>query len=57
MKIWCQLPISMPRSSYESYYELLQKDYELVKRADTETVIKDEESLLPNYAIRKNHSF
>ena len=41
MKIWCQLPISMPRSSYESYYELLQKDYELVKRAHTEVVIKD----------------
>jgi len=41
MKIWCQLPISMPYSSYESYYELLQKDYELVKRADTKTVIKD----------------
>ncbi len=41
MKIWCQLPISMPRSSYKSYYELLQKDYDLVKRADTETVIKD----------------
>jgi allantoin racemase len=31
----------MPRSSYESYYELLQKDYELVKRADTEVVIRD----------------
>lgn len=41
MKIWCQLPISMPRSSYESYHELLQKDYDLVKRADTEVVIKD----------------
>lgn len=41
MKIWCQLPISMPRSSYESYYELLQKDYELIKRVDTEVVIKD----------------
>ena len=41
MKIWCQLPISMPRSSYESYYQLLQKDYDLVKRADTQTEIKD----------------
>jgi len=41
MKIWCQLPISMPRSSYKSYYELLQKDYDLIKRPDTETVIRD----------------
>jgi len=41
MRIWCQLPISMPRSSYKSYYELLQKDYDLVKRADTEIEIKD----------------
>jgi allantoin racemase len=31
----------MPCSSYRFYYELLQKDYDLVKRADTETIIKD----------------
>lgn len=48
MRIWCQLPISMPPSSYKSYYELLQKDYELVKRADTETVINDVPTGLPN---------
>jgi len=47
MRIWCQLPIAMPRSLYKSYYELLQKDYDLVKRADTETVIKDVPSGLP----------
>ena len=31
----------MPRSSYEIYYGLLEKDYELIKRADTEVLIKD----------------
>lgn len=59
MKIWCQLPISMPRSSYESYYELLQKDYNLIKRADTETVIKDvptglrSPDLVPYFGLRQ----
>lgn len=41
MKIWCQLPISMPKEKYGSYYELLMQDYELFKDKDTEIVIKD----------------
>ncbi len=41
MKIWCQLPAPMPFHLFKSYYELLQKDYDLVKRPDTETAIKD----------------
>lgn len=48
MQVWCQLPISMPLSSYRSYYELLEKDYGLVKREDTQTVIKDVPSGLSN---------
>jgi len=48
MRIWCQLPISMPRSSYESYYNMLEKDYELIKRADTEVVVKDVPTGLPD---------
>lgn len=51
MRIWCQLPISMPRSSYKSYYELLQKDYDLIKRPDTEAVIKDVLSGLTSPAL------
>jgi allantoin racemase len=38
----------MPRSSYESYYELLQKDYELIKRPDTQVVIRDVPTGLPS---------
>ncbi len=43
MKIWCQLPISMPEShpAYEPYYALLRADYDSVKRPDTEVTIKD----------------
>ncbi len=48
MKILCQLPISMPRSSYTSYYELLEKDYDLIKRPDTEAVIRDVPTGLPD---------
>ena len=38
MKIWCQKPYRSPPSTA---YELLQQDLDLVKRADTEIVIKD----------------
>ena len=41
MKIWCQLPARLPPSESESFYELIQKHYNLVKRPDTETAIKD----------------
>jgi len=41
MKIWCQLPVWEPLSTNKSSYELLQKDYDLVKRADTQIAIKD----------------
>ena len=41
MKIWCQLPIRMPREAYEGYYRLLEKDYSLAKRPDTEVLIQD----------------
>lgn len=50
MKIWCQLPLPMPPQN-KSYCELLQKDYNLVKRADTETVIKDAPTGLQNPAL------
>jgi allantoin racemase len=43
MKIWCQLPISMPEShpAYEPYYALLRADYATVKRPGTEVTVKD----------------
>lgn len=43
MKIWCQMPLSMPRNNpvFESYYRLLERDYRLVKRPETEFVIQD----------------
>ena len=41
MKLWCQLPARMPPSTFKFLYELKQKDFDLVKRPDTETVIKD----------------
>lgn len=43
MKIWCQLPISMPEShpAYEPYYALLRRDYDSVKRPDTQVTVKD----------------
>jgi len=47
MKIWCQLPISMPRSLYGPYYEMLEKDYDLIKGVDTEVVVKDVPTGLP----------
>lgn len=47
MKILCQLPVSMPKAEYTNYYELLQRDYDLIKRPETETVIRDVPSGLP----------
>lgn len=41
MKICCQLPISMPRENYGTYYELLMRDYGLFKEDGTEIVIRD----------------
>ncbi len=46
MKIWCQLPMRMPREDqqFRPYYDLLEKHYNLVKRKDTEITIKDVDS-------------
>ena len=41
MKIWCQLPQTMPVENFGPYYELIQKTYAVVKGKDTEIVIKD----------------
>lgn len=41
MKIWCQLPICIPREVYGNYYELLMQDYDLFKDKETEVTIKD----------------
>jgi len=41
MKIWCQLPICMPKEVYRSYYDLLMQDYNLFKDNGTEVTIKD----------------
>ncbi len=41
MKIWCQLPICMPKEMYGGYYDLLMQDYNLFKDKETEVTIKD----------------
>jgi len=41
MKIWCQLPISMPKDTYGGYYELLMQDYNLFKDEETEITVQD----------------
>ena len=41
MKIWCQLPICMPKDVYGKYYDLLMQDYNLFKDKETEVTIKD----------------
>jgi allantoin racemase len=43
MKIWCQLPVKLPRSDpeFSRYYDFVEKHYNLVKRKDTEIAIKD----------------
>ncbi|BBO83350.1 hypothetical protein DSCO28_39160 [Desulfosarcina ovata subsp. sediminis] len=41
MKIWSQLPISMPREVYGKYYDLLNQAYEMFKDEETEITIKD----------------
>jgi allantoin racemase len=43
MKIWCQIPVTMPREdpNAKQYYEFVEKHYGRVKRADTEAVVKD----------------
>ena len=41
MKICALLPISMPRTIYGSYYDLLMQSYELVKDSDTTVEIRD----------------
>ncbi|HSB05664.1 MAG TPA: aspartate/glutamate racemase family protein [Thermodesulfobacteriota bacterium] len=41
MKIWCQLPIAMPKDVYGGYYELLMQDYNLFKDKETDITIKD----------------
>ena len=41
MKIWSQLPMKRPRKDARAFYELLESQYNLVKRQDTEVVVKD----------------
>ncbi len=41
MKIWCQLPICMPKEVYGGYYDLLMQDYNLFREKETEITIKD----------------
>jgi allantoin racemase len=43
MRIYCQLPVSMPRADkrFSPYYTLVEKHYGLVKRKDTEITIRD----------------
>lgn len=43
MKIWCQLPVKLPKSDphFKDHYDFLMKHFERVKRKDTEVVIKD----------------
>lgn len=42
MRIACQLPIKIPRSGVNTvYYDLLEKNYNLVKNSGTEVVVKD----------------
>lgn len=42
MRIACQLPTRMPRSGVNSaYYDLLEKNYNLVKNSDTEVIVRD----------------
>lgn len=47
MKICCVLPIVQPEHQNRQYYKLLQSDYNMVKRPDTEVVIKDVPTGLP----------
>jgi len=46
MKIWFQLPVKMEAEdpAFKPFFKLLRKDFELVKRSDTEIVAKDVES-------------
>jgi Asp/Glu/hydantoin racemase len=48
MKICCQLPISMPKEVYASYYEVLMQAYRIFKEKDTEIVIRDVPTGLSN---------
>jgi allantoin racemase len=43
MRIYCQLPVRMPRADkrFSPYYTLVEKHYGLVKRKDTEITIRD----------------
>jgi allantoin racemase len=43
MRIYCQLPVRMPRADkrFSPYYTLVEKNYGLVKRKDTEITIRD----------------
>lgn len=43
MRIWCQLPVKLPRSDpqFSGHYDILEKHYNLAKRSDTEVAIRD----------------
>ncbi len=47
MKICCLLPVTQPEDKSKEYYKLLYSDYNMVKRPDTEVVIKDVPTGLP----------
>ena len=40
MKIWCQLPVRIQDKQFAPFREVVQKNYDAVKRKDTEVVIK-----------------
>ena len=43
MRIWCQLPVKLPRTDpqFSPYYDFVERHYNLVKRRDTEIAIRD----------------
>ena len=47
MKICCLLPIVQPENEFKEYYDLMYSDYNMVKRPDTEVVLKDVPTGLP----------
>lgn len=57
MKICCQLPISMPESTFAPYYELLRKSYGLFKNEATEIAIRDVATGVSNPSLISYVSF
>ncbi|MFH1652114.1 MAG: aspartate/glutamate racemase family protein, partial [Chloroflexota bacterium] len=48
MKIWCQLPVKLPLPEYQSFYDLVRTNYEMVKRPDTEIAVRDVPTGMPS---------